>query len=217
MLNEVNPIECAKAVGTETSIFFLDERMPIININHQVAEPLGVIKGLVLHWSAGLKHQIFDEYHYNVVENSKKQAGVVQSLLSTQKGSHLARRNTGLIGISISSMRQPKLKKDQPSPAQQFLTALLIAELCCWKNLNPTGTFVANKQYWDPKDKAFVPMIGSINAPVISDHKYWAKQDKYFPDRWDIDTYFQPIYETALVLYSELKANKRQFKFKDIL
>lgn len=202
----LNKVKAYKAVNNEKTLTLPSGKINIQRINTQRAEALGTIKGVVLHWTAGPKTLAFDDYHINIVETASEVA-VIQTLNYTEKGMHLYKRNTGMIGVSMASMQNPKLKSQQPSALQLEATALIIAEICCYKNLNPEKEFSTYK-------------LGNpalVSAPIISDHKYWAIEDMYYPDRWDIDTYYAPLRLRAIALFKELKANKRKFQFQDIL
>ena len=211
MSSPINAVKAYKAINAEKFIIVDGVKAGVQRVNTQKHEPLLTIKGIVLHWTAGPKALCFDDYHYNVIDVAGK-ASVVQTLLPTQKGMHLYGRNTGMLGITVCAMQNPKLKSSLPTDAQIEAMALLCAEICCFKNLNPDG------------DLFDAPVIVNrirtkeiFKAPVLSDHKYWAIKDSYYPDRWDIDTYMPIVLKKAIGYYKELKSNKRQFQFQGVL
>ena len=44
-----------------------------------------------------------------------------------------------------------------------------------------------------------------FQAPSITDHKYWAIRDQYYPDRWDIGTLMQEVKTKASPLITRLR------------
>lgn len=168
--------------------------------NSQKDSPLGKPVGIVLHWSAGYKNQVWDEYHFNVAEMYGLPV-VVKTLKLSQKGQHLWKRNTGMIGVSISAMATTELT---PSPAQCDATAILVAELCAWKQIDPCGEITLTGF-----DK-------TITMFAVEDHAAYAKVDGYFPDRWDIGKYFNVVMPKIREYYRDLKSGKRKFQFNTL-
>ena len=93
--------------------------------------------------------------------------------------------------------------------------SLLIAEECCWKNLDPNGKVTLEKK--ESNDTQIYTVLGSIVMDIISDHAHYAAEDGYSKYRWDVAEILPIVKQKAIGYYAELKANKRQFKFKDIL
>ena len=206
-----------KLIDRTGTILINSSKLHIRKVNTQLKAPLGDIKGIVLHHSACPRNVVFDDYHINIAEVEKEPI-ICQLLGYNQKGQHLWGRNTGMIGISISCMDNPD---DLPSPNQINYLSTLIAEVCCWKNLNPSATIklakkkIVNKELVDVYNSK--GQLETIEAPVISDHAFFAKKDGYYPDRWDIGNYYSIVVKQAKSVYKELKAGKRQFIFKEIL
>lgn len=116
------------------------------------------IKGLVWHWTAGPWWQTFKRYHFcHTWNDGKKQAATIQTLSLWTPGSHVWRRNTGLIGLSMCGMwRNPvtgKFHAIQDAQVEQM--ARTSAELLYLFDLDPDT--------------------------AAHDHVYWATIDNYGP------------------------------------
>lgn len=174
-------------------------------------ESSGVEKHLVNHWTAGTATQLFNGYHYNITEVNNE-VFVFKTLNRKEKGQHVWGRNTGAIGNTLCCMYNNKKPTDKMIDA----LAILNAEQCAWYNIDP------RKQIQLAKKKrtgvnSLVTVSGFINAPTVSDHSFFAKQDGYASDRWDIGDYMKIVYDKCLKYYDELKSGKRQFTFKEII
>ncbi len=182
--------------------------------NTQKNQPMGNPKGIVLHWGANNRFNYADGYHFNICDFSGNSV-VVQSLKLSEKGSHIWGRNSGLIGISMSCMKNPDL---EPTKVQQETTSILIAEFCAWKSLDINGEILLpEKKYYSNPDR-LIDTGKMIKFPVVTDHAEYAKRDGYFPERWDIGKFKEPVITRAKQIYSELKNGKgRKFQFLEIL
>lgn len=164
------------------------------------------------HWTGGNPKQLYDKYHNNLTEVN----GVIygfRTLKRLEKSEALWQRNTGSVNNTMCLLAT---KKNMPS--QNLLTALAIlnAEQCAWYKLNPEGLIVL------PKKKLINPttlitVAGSISAPIISDHKFFADKD-YPSGRVDIGKErIEFVRKKAIEFFNELKAGKRQFQFLELI
>lgn len=210
-------IQIIKAYDRVGNILVNNEVIGVRKVNTQYNAPLGKIQGIVLHWSAGPKNIIFDDYHINSAL-TQKDIVMAQTLKPTQKGQHLWGRNSSMLGVSMSCMDNPG---DTPSDNQVSATALFVAEACCWYQLDPAGNIELNKKKISGDKLIDVynskGQLEKITVPVISDHSIFARLDGYYPDRVDIGKYLPIIVKQAKAYYKELKEGKRQFIFKEIL
>lgn len=113
---------------------------------------------------------------------------VEQTLSIKVKGSHTWRRNSGNIGIGWCAMAT---KKHPVTAAQKEAAAVLIAELCGCFDIDPDAD--------------------------VKDHAYYAKQDGYFPDRWDVGDLMVPLLKRVKELRSELRTGKRKNTLTGVL
>jgi hypothetical protein len=124
-----------------------------------------------------------------------------------QRNSNVVNNTMCLPAISASTM-----------PSLELLTALatLNAEQCAWYKLNPEGLIVL------PKKKLINPttlitVAGSISAPIIADHKFFADHD-YPSGRVDIGKErIEFVRKKAIEFYKDLKSGKKQFEFLEII
>jgi len=100
-----------------------------------------------------------------------------------------------------------------PSDAQQDLMSLVIAEICAYKQLEPTDLLTVDEKII--KGSSLVSTGRMFQCPTVTDHKYWGIKDKY--GNPDIGVYFKPIDKKALEYYQELKMNRRMFQFAELL
>lgn len=168
-----------------------------------MSEPLGTPTHITLHWTAGTHDMTFPEYHFCV----KGSGQVVQTLSIHEKGAHCWGRNTGNIGISMCAMApgHPVL------PVQVEHTAKLVAELCQKYGLDPRAqiTLPAMRIQGD----RLVAQGYTLQAPVVTDHAWYAKKDGYFPERWDIDAHLAPIVNKAVWYLGRLLAGEAKPEF----
>lgn len=202
-----NLIQGAFKVGTQ--------KISLERPNYQRSEFMGKPDKIVLHWTAGNKKTLYDDYHYNITEIDGE-GYVFQTLKLTEKGQHLWGRNSGSVGITLCCKSIPT---DLPTEKMIDAAAVLVAELCCWKNLNIKGKITLEKKTTKRVGKELIlyNVPGSISVDVVSDHAAYARLDNYYPDRWDIEKYLPIIKAKAETYYTELKAGKRTFQFKDII
>lgn len=163
------------------------------------------VKGICLHWTAGTYSQTFDHYHFNITYDGKL-AHPKQTRSIYEAGSHLYKRNTGMIGISMCGMAN----KNYPIEEHQVeVTAKLTAELCLVLGLDPAGTHVVNDLTVPGK---------THTVPVVADHKTFAKID-YPGQRWDIGHEGDPvalyplIYKKVQWYYAKLKSGEQKREF----
>lgn len=198
----------------------------VVDENGQKNDPLGTPQGVILHWSAGTYTQCFNAYHFNIVYNPEtKHASVVRTLNWKMKGQHLWGRNTGMVGISFCAMADANPPASMSAPAhfgshpvtdaQVEAAAVLVAEICAWKHLDPSGTITVPQKRIS--GDSLINTGSTIQAPVVTDHRFYAQHDGYAADRWDIERYMAQVYTKANQYYKELKAHTRQFQFEPLL
>lgn len=174
-----------------------------------MTESLGAPKNITMHWTAGSYDQTFDDYHWCVTGSG----GVVQTLSMGVKGAHTWHRNTGNIGISLCCC-----PSDHPALTVQLEhAAKLIAELCHRYGIDPRATIVlpAYRREGTPDgpDDALVATGGSITAPIVTDHAFFAHHDGYFPERWDIGSLLDPLVGKARWYFDALLAGTARPEF----
>lgn len=153
------------------------------------------IRNITLHWTAGNHKQTFPGYHFCIQGDGT----VVPSLALSKKGEHTWGRNTGNVGISLCAMA----KGFPVTPIHIERAAKLCAELCFRHGLDPKGHLDLPRM--KVVGNTIVPVPGqTIKAPVITDHAFYARADGYFPARWDIGEYLDPIVRKACWYYEKL-------------
>lgn len=164
-------------------------------------DPLGTIKRITLHWTAGTYDQVFHDYHGCI----KGDGTYVQTLPFDTKGSHCWGRNTGNVGLSFCAMA------DSRHPVTKFqieTMACVVAEICFVEGIVIRGVSKLPKKHI--VGQALVDMPGEhIIAPNVADHAWYAKQDGYYPDRWDIGNLLDPVLAKAAWYHDQLRTNKR--------
>lgn len=202
----------------KNSIVINNKNYPIHFENSQKDDLLGSkILGLVCHWTAGDYDDFYDGYHFNIgfINN---EVIVVKTLGNNQKGQHVWGRNTGMIGITLCAMKDWIL---EPNQYQLDIMSILIAEICAWKNLNPESKISLPKK--QVQGDTLITLGGTQSFNLISDHREFAIADGYPSERQDINNskkkidYMVEVRAKAIKYYKELKANKRNFLFVDII
>ncbi len=172
-----------------------------------MTEPLGTPTHITLHWTAGGPAQTFPEYHWCVTGAG----GVVQTLPIGEKGAHTWRRNSNNIGISMCCCPpgQP------PTTVQIEHTAKLVAELCMRYGIPVQGSYEGpayRREGADTPDDTLV-QVGTQACPTVTDHAWYARQDGYYPERWDIGEYLVTILAKARWYHDALKAHTAAVEF----
>lgn len=187
--------------------------------NDQKAAEAIAPAGITYHWTAGGFLQCWDDYNFNVAwDAAAKRVIIVRTLNWHQKGKHLWGYNSGMVGITLCAMGTPDLV---PTADMIEAAAILTAEICAWKHIDPTGTLAlpAKKN----QGGALVEVGGLIHPPTIHDHAWFAKANGYFPDRWDVGAYYPKLVERSRLIYRELKGapmpggGKRDFQLEELL
>ncbi len=163
-------------------------------------EPMGRIERITLHWTAGGPTQDFDDYHLCVHAD-----GTVKLVRPLDvKGAHTWGRNTGNVGIAMDG------HPDKGFPAvQQERTACLAAEVAFRYGLDLDASVdLPRKQ--NVGGVTLVTVAGTIHAPVLADHAWYAHADGYYPDRWDIGRWFAPIAGKARWYLAALQGGRRK-------
>ncbi len=160
-----------------------------------------LIKGIVLHWTAGSYTSTYDSYHFCITfDESSGKARVVQTRSVKSVGAHTWKRNTGRIGISLCS----EFNKNFPTkPDQIEKMSKLVAELSIRLDLDLNGS---HKDFDLYSSK-------SIDIPNLADHLWYAKQDKYV--KIDIGRFMDVVKSKALWYRSQLVSGKIKYEFVD--
>jgi hypothetical protein len=194
-------------------------KVQLILANGQKSFPLKTPEAVVFHWTAGSHVQMWDDYHFNIVfDANTKEAKVVQTLNWAQLGQHLWGRNTGTVAITFSAMSRATSNNFGAfpvTPQQVEAAAILAAEICAWKRINP-------HEVYQVPDKtivrgALVNTGGFNTVPRVSDHAFYASLDGYASERWDVGPYMGQLTKLVQKYYDELKAKKREFMFKELM
>lgn len=182
--------------------------------NEQRKDDPGTPFMIVPHWTVADRDSLFDDYHFNITQ-IKDQVYVFQTLSWSEKGQHLWQRNTGAVGISLCGMSN---ENNKPSAYMADTMAILCAEICAWKHIDPFKKIELPKKKYISQDHRMIlqNVPGEvIQIDPISDHAVFGVKDGY--GNPDIGPYYKIVLESALEYYKELKANKRQFIFKELL
>lgn len=151
-----------------------------------MTEPLGTPTHITIHWTAGSGLQTFPEYHFCIQADGE----VVHTLPIAEKGAHTWRRNSGNVGMSMCCCPP----SHPPTPVQIEHTAKLVAEVCHRFGIPVQGKYVGPS--YKQVDGELVT-IGTADHPTVTDHAHYARADGYYPDRWDIERYLEPILAKA--------------------
>lgn len=171
---------------------------------------------IVWHWTAGTDASLYDDYHFNVsVDTTKTKAVVFKALQFSEKGQHLWQRNTGTIGFSFCALSTNAANK--PTPVMVDAGAILTAEVCAWKGIDPRGTIVLPEKKYVASSDSMSNTGKYIAFPNISDHASFARKDGYYPDRVDIDTLLPVLVKKAQAHYDLLKQGKAKFTYLPII
>jgi hypothetical protein len=132
------------------------------------------LERFTIHWTAGSPTQTFDHYHYCVQGDGK----VVNTLPVAAKGSHCWMRNTGNVGIAACG--------SSINAVQMEHIAKLVAELAVRHAIDLNVSVILPRLAYDRVHEALVPAGGTIQAPALADHEWYAREDGYYPERVDI-------------------------------
>lgn len=170
-----------------------------------MSEPLGPIRLITLHWTAGRHDQVFHDYHFCITGDG----GCRATLPLTVKGAHTWRRNSGNIGVALCAMADGHPVTQHPVTQHQRETAAaVVAELCHVHHLPLRGVVALPRLHL--VGGQLVEAGGVIEAPTVADHAWFAKRDGYYPDRWDIGEEYLPLLSKAAWYLEQLRLGKRQ-------
>lgn len=167
--------------------------MVLFNANTQKATALGKPDRCVLHWTAGGGRSPWDDYHYNIINDTDNIPAVILAVAKGRKGQHLYKRNTGAVGFTFCASGPDKVS----APMLEMM-AKLLAEYCHKNGLDPAGK--THDGFW-----------------VLGDHAEYAKADKYYPHRWDIGALMEPLRRKAIWYHSKISDTKPVYEFGPIL
>jgi hypothetical protein len=171
--------------------------------------------GIVWHWTAGNSTDLYDDYHFNVSTGIDKKPIVFKTLKFTEKGQHLWGRNSGMIGLGFCALSTQAGNK--PTAEMIDTGALLTAEICAWKRIDPKGFLKLPGKQQTADGKALYNTGHTVSIPTIADHATYAKSDGYYPDRVDVAEILPILTRKAIAYYDELKKGKRSFVFLSLL
>ena len=160
-----------------------------------------LIKGIVLHWTAGTYKQTYSDYHFCITWDEKVGAKVVQTRSIKQIGAHTWKRNTSRIGIALCSENWTLRPVCPAKPQQLEAMAKLIAELCIKLGMNHKGTH----KVWD--------LYRSIehNVPNVTDHNFYGNMDKY--GKPDIGKYLSVVMGKVDWYIVKLKSGEMKYEY----
>lgn len=160
-----------------------------------------LIKGIVLHWTAGDYKTTYDDYHFCITWDEKAGANVVQTRSVKSVGAHTWKRNTGRIGISLCSENWVPGKPRPTKPEQIEKMAKLVAELCLALDMDLDGTHKA----WT--------LSGSrmVDIPNVTDHLFYSKLDGY--GKIDIGKFLPVVMVKAKWYMSKIKSGEQKLEF----
>ena len=199
--------------GHKSLVKFNDMTLDLHQANKQRNQAAGAPKVLVYHWLATDFDSIYDDYRFNVPYSvASTRAAVVRTLSWKEKEQHLWGRNGNTTAVGICGMydHRYKLQDDQLEEA-----AIIGAEVCAWKVIDPNGS--SQLPELRRSGESLIPTGRMIWVPNVTDHAFFAKKDGYPNDRIDVGPYLPIIKNRLLEVYRELKAGKRQFKYKELL
>lgn len=171
------------------------------------------IDAIVWHWSAGTYSTVSPKYHFNITYDGKL-AHAKQTKSLYEVGEHCWKRNTGKIGITLCGMYDnPKTAKlDYPIEEHQIeVCAKLTAELCVLLDIDPYGQHLDNEKR--NTGTTLVNTGNKISCPNIADHAWYAKQDKYYPTRWDVGNLEPLLRKKTIWYYGKLKSGQHKMEF----
>lgn len=185
--------------------------------NASRADANGTPKGWSWHWSACDQLQLFDDYQFCISENATHDQAIVFKMLAwNEKGQHTWQRNSNLIGGSFACSAGSALTK--PSPLMLDAGALLTAEGCAWKQIDPRGKFETDRKVYNRALDTMSSTGQVMKVDTLMDHRSYAMLDGYYPDRVDIDgSMFTEFKKRVLNYYDALKKGKAKFVLLDLL
>lgn len=164
--------------------------MRIYLTDRDLRELADVIHHITWHWTAGSWTQTFDHYHFCITyDQLTGKARAVQTRSLREKGSHVYKRNTGNVGISLCGMGRIGGKLQGIQQPQIETCAKLTAELC---------------------------NLLTVPLALVHDHAHWATVDGYGPGsghpetRIDVGS-FEPVLRKKAAWYEDqLAAGKHK-------
>lgn len=194
--------------------------------NHQYMED-GTPDGVVLHWSAAQPNKVHSSYPLNFVANEKGEAFVVRTLKWHQKPAHLWGRNGQFSGQVLAG--NPEVSAWRPWTSQVDLAAIVGAETCAWKRIDPRAKILVPELTCDTNATKQWATGRQIHVPTIWDHANFAKVDDYGRFRYDAQAkarlpggkldnqmMFDRWAKRLLAHYDALKAGKAEWQFKEL-
>ncbi len=160
--------------------------------NDQTGRPLGDIRYLIVHWTAGNYTQAYDGYHYCILwDKAADKAHAVKILPLSTLGQHAYKFNSHAVGMSFCAMAD-----GYPIPDEMLdAGAKFAAEFCLQHNLNPR-----TKQLMDHYMVDRLPQVGRGQKPDIHQPNYWTR-----------------FHALVLQHYDYLKAGKEGWGYRGIL
>lgn len=206
-----NYLDASDLFGKHGSVVFNGDTVQLIEENSQKNDPMGPVHHITGHWSAGNYLQSFSSYSSMICYSAKnKQAFVVKNLKSNQKPQHTWSRNSSNYGISFAAMAE-----GCPVHQEQIdLMAIVIGEVCAWRQLDPRGHITLPAYTCDAGANNIWATGGTVTVPVIWHHKGFAGIDNYSAWRIDIGDLYPQVLSKAQGHYDALKSGKAEFQFK---
>ncbi len=192
---------------------FNDKAFSLRRVNTQRDDANSRVIGGVMHHTGTVSNILYDGYQFNITEIDKE-VYIFQTLEWSEKGQHLWGRNSGLASFTFCCLATGLNK---PTEGMIKAMGMLIGEISAWKNipidakLTMQAKKIINGDLVNVSNKI-------IKIPTFTDHAEYAKFDGYFPDRWDVgDTIKNTVISIAKKHFNDLKSNKVQFMFKELM
>lgn len=167
--------------------------------NTQKDKPLGDIRRVVVHWTAGDYSTAYDDYHYCAVYDAgRAMTHILKTLKIAQYGRHAFEANGHNIGFSFCAMEGATDNEADGSAGTHPITlemlvagAIFLAEFFAWHQLDPRSNALTDHHQVDIE-------IGRCQ-------------------KWDIKPYFEKLKELVIAHHDDLKAGRATFAYKSIL
>jgi hypothetical protein len=180
-------------VGTKDQFTLITpENYHDIFINYKTNE----VRHITLHWTVGLPDQLWTPYHACITGDGgiylNKESYTWMGYF--QKLSHTWMENTANFGIALCGMYGASM------PPENYVPKDLYTFPECYGKYAPTKAQMDSMAWFSAK------LLRHYNLPItaLMTHADWAKEDKYYPDRWEF------VFEKPLIV-AEVERIKESF------
>ena len=189
-----------------------------------MTEPLGTPQRITLHWTAGNNTTNFADYHACV----RGDGTYVKTRPLTEKGAHTWFRNSGNIGLAFDGEMNAHPAPDGhggykpvgspfPIPTIAIETmAKAVAELCLTHSI-PLHGVIAQPEYRrvgkGTPDDTLIATGHNCLVPTVTDHRWYAVQDQYPDERWDIADLLPEVIGKAAWYLEKLHSGEQHLQY----